>query len=302
MPRPLSVLGSTLLVCGVAAFVAVPGNEAPAAPNDASTDSAAAPSLVRVASAEAAPLRLPENADPSTRALYRTIALLQDGIARAKDVPAYTAVFEKREVVDGVLLDPQVMDLTLRHEPFGVHLAWVEGQRGRTVMYEEGRNDGEMLVNPGGWRGRLTGTLQLNVNGSLAKSEARHPITDVGMERLAKTLLRYRLGEVGNVDAFECRLSEGFEYDGRPVWKNEMIYRSPEHSRQYRRSVALIDREWNLPVKVETFGWPTPDIPADQLDARTLIERYSYTAVDFDSLKDPADTADLVKATGFCVK
>ena len=258
--------------------------------------------LIRVASAASLPRLDAPPADPSTRALRRTVELLRDGLERLEDVPGYTAMFEKREAVDGVLLDPQVMGMTLRHEPFGVHLAWREGQRGRSLLYEAGLHDGRMLVNPGGWRGRLTGTVRLDPNGALARRENRHPVTELGLKRLAAKLLAYRIDELGRAGDLICTLADGYEHDGRPAWRNVLEYRSPEANREFRRSIVLIDREWNLPVSVRTHGWPSADVPADELDARTLTGRYSYTDVDLAAFGGGETLDDLAGLTGFQVR
>ena len=281
MLRCLSVLGSVVLLAAVGwacgAAVADGGPHPPrVASASAELDGA---ELIRAASAVGSVPPAGAAADPSTAALTRTISLLRDGLERwERDVPAYTATFEKREVVNGRLLDPQVMAMALREEPFGVHLCWLEGQRGRTLLYEDGERDGEMLVNPGGWRGRLTGTLSLDILGGMANREARHPVTSIGVARLGRKLLRYRLKELKAAAECDCTLTDGHEFDGRPAWKNVLVYRTPEAGGDFRKSIVLIDREWNLPVFVQTFGWPSENgIPADRLDAETLIERYSYT-------------------------
>ena len=306
MLRRLSVLGSVLLLCGVGVVCGGIGEDAApaAAPGSVAARAAAIDDaeLLRVASTSANPRLAAAAADPSTRALARTVELLREGLATLDAVPAYTATFEKREVVNGVLLDPQVMEMTLRHEPFGVHLSWVEGQRGRRLLYECDCHDGKMLVNPGGWRGRLTGTLRLEIDGTLACRESRHQVTSLGLAELTKKLLRYRLAELKAASDVVCELSGGHEFAGRPAWKNVLTYRSPEAGGEFRRSVVLIDREWSLPVSVHAFGWPSEELAPEELDARTLIERYAYTDVDFEAFGDAADAADLAAATAFRVK
>ena len=289
MFRALSVLGSLGLLTGVGVVCGGVGKDDPARPAAPAVSDAEVLGAAEAATAAAATGDADAPADPSREALVRTIALLKDGLERLGEVPTYTAVFEKREVVDGCLLDPQAMEMTLRHEPYAVHMAWIEGHPGRELLYEEGANDGCMLINPGGWKQRLTGTLKLDIHGALATREARHPCTSLGMGRLAKKLLRYRLAELagGNVD---CTLADGAEFDGRPCWRNVLVYKTPEDANEFRKSILLIDREWNLPVSVRTFGWPTDACPEADLDEQTVIESYAYTDV---NLAPPTQVADL---------
>ena len=295
MFRALSVVGSLGLVTGAGVLCGAGGaggGGGPAKPECPAVSDAEVLRDAEAATAAAAAAADGEPADPSRAALVRTIDLLKDGLRRLQDVPTYTAVFEKQEVVDGCLLDPQVMEMTLRHEPYTVHMAWIEGNPGRELLFEEGANDGCMLINPGGWKQRLTGTLKLDINGALATREARHPCTSLGLGRLAKKLLRYRLAELagGNV---ACTLTDGHEFDGRPCWKNVLVYKTPEDANEFRKSILLIDREWNLPVSVRTFGWPEEGCDADRVDEETVIERYAYTDVNLDPPEQVADLGEL---------
>ena len=298
MFRVLSVVGSLGLLTGVGVVCGAAGGKPTgphggtrAEPNAAVTDA----ELIRSAEAAAADLAADPDAaaDPSREALVRTIALLRGGLKTLAAVPTYSAIFEKREVVDGRLLDPQVMEMTLRHEPFGVHMAWLEGHPGRELLYECEKNDGCMLINPGGWKGRLTGTLKLAIDGSLAAREARHPVTSLGLERLTKKLLRYRLAELAAASTVDCALTDGHAFDGRPCWKNVLVYKTPEEAGEFRKSILLIDREWQVPVNVTTYGWPAEPCPADRLDAETMIEHYAYTEIDFTAHTRVADLASV---------
>ena len=292
MFRALSVLGSLGLLTGVGVVCGAAGKDTPDEPAAPVVSDA---EVLRNAEAATAAAAEPtgEPADPSRAALVQVIGLLKDGLQRLGGVPVYTAVFEKQEVVGGCLLDPQVMEMTLRHEPYAVHMAWLEGHPGRELLFEEGANDGCMLINPGGWKQRLTGTLKLDIHGALATREARHPCTSLGMGRLAKKLLRYRLAELAAASNVDCTLADGAEFDGRPCWKNVLVYKTPEDANEFRKSILLIDREWNLPVSVRTFGWPTGDCPAASLDDETVIERYAYTDVNLAPLKQVTDLGEL---------
>ena len=297
MLRALSVFGSVGLLAGVGVVCGAAGKaDGPAkdaAPVISDAEAIRTAELAAAAATDAA--ENAEAADPSRAALVRTVELLKDGLERLQTVPAYTCVFEKQEVVGGCLLDAQVMEMTLRHEPYAVHMAWLEGHPGRELMYEDGANDGCMLINPGGWKQRLTGTLKLDIHGALATREARHPCTSLGMGRLAKKLLRYRVAELAAASTVACELTGGHTFDGRPCWQNILTYKDENLAGEFRKSIVLIDREWNLPVSVRTFGWPAEACEAADLDEATVIERYAYTDV---NLAPPKQLADLGELAG----
>ena len=227
---------------------------------------------------------------PDRRALRRTVELLEDGQDRLAALPHYKVRFHKHEVVDGYLLDPQVMDLKVRHDPsFAVYLRWVEGSPGREILYEEGRRDGAMLCYPGGWRARITGTLALDPGGSLAMGESRRPVTDLGYMNLGDRVLEFRRRELAEPSGVKCTLDPDDEFDGRPCWRSEVVYAARKPGVPFRKSVLWIDREHNFPVAIENFGWPVDRIPADRLDAETLLERYAYTGFDPDAKLGPKD-------------
>jgi len=243
-----------------------------------------APALVRTASLDdAVPRELPDvRFTPAIEVHRRSIALLEEGIRRLERLPGYTAEFSKQEVVDGELTDSQKMTLKLRHEPFSVYMKWTEGKPGQELLYVDGKNDGEMIVKPGGWKGRVLGTLKLDPNGSMALSESRHPVTEVGLVNLAKTILDYRYDEADWTEGYDCRYDRT-EIDGRPCHRFTIVYDSPQDRPEYRKSVVCLDREWLAVTYIENYGWPAEDIPADRLDEETLVERYAYTDINLDT-------------------
>lgn len=243
--------------------------------------------LVRTASAEGPALpavrKLPDvPLTPAIETHRRSIAMLEKGLQRLKAVSGYTAEFSKQEVVGGELTDPQRMLIKIRHEPFSVYMKWVEGKPGQELLYIEGENDGEMVVRPGGWKGRVLGTLTVDPNGAMARRESRHPVTQIGLRRLVEKVLGYRYSEAGLTSGYDCR-HEQAELGDRPCHRFTIVYESPEVRREYRKSVIYVDREWLVVTKVENYGWPADDIPADRLDQETLLESYGYTNINLDT-------------------
>ena len=214
---------------------------------------------------------------------------LRSGSESFKNVPDYTASFFKQERMNGVLGDPQMIDLKMKHEPFSVYMKWKEGDaRGQQAIYVEGQNNSKLLVQPGGLKGRLTGTLKLDPKGSMAMSQSRHPVTKVGIAQLAKTILQYQTADMKRGDGFQCELRDDQTFEDRPCYLFTCVYESPEINPRYRKSVIFVDKELSMPVCVKNFTW-AKDANPDKLDEETLAEFYAYTKID---LQKPLDEVD----------
>jgi hypothetical protein len=219
---------------------------------------------------------------PAIETHRQSIALIEKGLQRLEAITGYTAEFAKQEVVGGEMTDPQRMTLKVRHAPFSVYMKWVEGKPGQELLYIDGENDGEMIVRPGGWKGRVLGTLTVDPNGTMARRESRHPVTQIGLLNLAQKVLGYRYNEAGLTRGYDCR-HEQAELASRPCHRFTIVYDSPEVRAEYRKSIIWVDHEWLIVTQVENYGWPSDDAPADRLDEATLLERYSYTNINLDT-------------------
>src|SRR5262252_1588736 len=108
--------------------------------------------------------------------IMQRMANAYDGI---KD---YTALFLKRERINGVLLPLETIELRFQ-APFKVYMAWREPHAGRIIVYVEGANDNKMLVNPGG----LLRFLRLTVEPTSSRA-SRHTQDTVREAELQKTI------------------------------------------------------------------------------------------------------------------
>lgn len=181
--------------------------------------------------------------------------MLRQGCESFTKVSDYTATFYKQERIAGMLGEGQTIDLKLRHEPFSVYMKWKSGDRGRQLIYREGQNDGNMLVQPGGIKGRLTGVLSLDPEGTMAMSECRHPVTKAGLVGLARTIVEYQENDLVRGNGFTCELHDEQEFEGRPCYLFQCTYESEKINPEYRKSLIYIDKELSLPVCVKNFTW-----------------------------------------------
>jgi len=215
-------------------------------------------------------------------------ALLEKGCENFAKIPDYTANMLKQERINGALGACQVIDVKIRHEPFSVYMKWNEGDRGRQLIYVDGQNDGNMLVQPGGIRGRLTGVLTLEPTGSLAMSDSRYAITKAGLLELAHTVLSYQKSDLQRGRGFTCQLFDHQKFENRDCYLYLIEYEAAEFNEIYRKSMIYVDKELSLPICVKNYTWGR-DVNPEKIDEETLIEFYAYTDLKFSQELTAAD-------------
>jgi len=184
--------------------------------------------------------------------------------------------------------------MKLRHRPFSVYMRFIEppSSAGQEAIYVEGKNEGKLLGHTTGLTGRLTGTVALDPKGFLAMRDNRYAITDAGMKNLVEKLIK--LGETpGLLDGCSVGFDEEATVDERPCTCVEIsVPRPPKPKSKRRRKGAFmlatarifLDREWNAPVRFETYDWPD-----DGKGEPHLVEQYTYMQLKFDQGLTDAD-------------
>lgn len=216
----------------------------------------------------------------ATANLKFKVELLERGKEFLTGVRDYTGIIRKQELVGGDLLDEQVISIKCRHQPFSVYLLWLAGDVGREVLYVDGQNQNRMIAHDGGWKACLP-SFYLSTDSLLAMRDARYPVTSAGFMGLADTMLGIHRDDLVRSCAASCEVDRNALFDGRSCYSFTTNYKSPAESRMYRKSITLIDREWNVPLSSQHYEWPTVATAksGEELDASTLIESYSFTDV-----------------------
>lgn len=228
---------------------------------------------------------LSEELRTSSLALQLHVTQLELAVYKLRALGSYSCTFTKQEAIDdGELSDEHVIDLKIRHEPFSIYMKWEEGgDEGREILYVNSSPDAKMLVKLGGVKGKLLPHLKLDPQGDLARSESRHPITDVGLLNLTEKILAFRTRDLAHLDQVRWEMHSGDQFGDRPCYLFTIEYKSKEYESTYRKSLVWIDRDLGLPVCVQNFCWPEEDstVKGDELDEETLVEYYGYTDLDF---------------------
>ncbi len=178
----------------------------------------------------------------------------------------YTCLYEKEEkaISDG---EKQTIRLSFR-KPLDVRLEWLndQGKVDQIAVYRQGFNDGKVIGRQSGLLGALAGKLRLDPNESLALSDSRHPITDVGLGKIIERALK---------DAVNPRISSSFAGEetlaGRPSYKFEFTATGNEAVgglEAARKALIWVDRELKLPVELELYD-----------GANTLLERHRFKQI-----------------------
>ncbi len=214
-----------------------------------------------------------DNSSPDATTLPVTIRSCADqlvrGLAWLNGIPQYTAVFRKQERIHGELHLEDTIHLKLRHAPYSVAMDW--DNDGRIVYYTEGRNQNRLTVRMGGWRQRL-GWVHLDPHSRLALGEARYPVTDTGILRLAEQLLERFEPYLDRTDGVRSAWLPEEQVGDRRCRVFVVEYADPTVNPDYRKSVIWLDTEWSVPLAVQNFDWQTDDAS----NPEGLVEYYAF--------------------------
>ncbi len=203
----------------------------------------------------------------------------------------YTATLVKTERIKSTLLPTTKMSMKLRYRELqpgngirgvDVYFRFLEpkNQAGREVIYAPERYDGLIKAHEGGFLGMIT--VALSPNSQMAMRGNRHPITEVGLEKLITKLI-----EKGERDRFrgDCIVNRipGEQIDNRDCELIEVIH--PEKTYQqgdatfeheFYKAQVWFDTENLVPLKYSSYQW------AESPDGEPLLEEeYTYLDLKF---------------------
>jgi hypothetical protein len=210
-------------------------------------------------------------------------------------VTDYQCTLQKRERIRGKLGERESMTLRMRHEPFSVYLRYQLPKKldGQEVLYVDGRNDGKMLAHPAGIKGKIAGTVPLNIKGRVAMEGNRYPITELGLKKMAESWLREYERDSKLVPC-GTRVLLGAKINGRQSACVEALRRKRHREAPFQLTKLFIDDELGLPVRYEAYEWPT-----EAGGKPLLAEEYSYLGLQLDNGYTDADFDESNREYGF---
>ena len=188
--------------------------------------------------------------------------IMQRMASAYEGITDYTAVFLKRERIDGVL--PELEKIELRfQEPFKIYMAWQRPYKGRVAVFVKGENDDKVLISPDGMFSFMR--LALEPTSPRITRDSRHSILEAGLSNMIQHIMHeYRRGRAQQ--QLDLRLRGHDHVDGRPAYHLELVYPATRAVGYYAyRGEIWVDKEFYLPTKVLIYDWDNQ-----------LCEQYEY--------------------------
>ena len=208
----------------------------------------------------------------------KALSIAENGLQHIRtDVRDYSAMLIKRERIDGIVGDPEFMDVKIRNRreaegvPLSIYMKFLKPSKvkDREVIYVEGQNNGKLIAHEG--TGMLKHiTARLDPNGAMAMRGNRYPIYEAGIENLV-----FRLIEKGNRDKeigdYEVKFYENTKINKRKCMLIQVTHPNKRPEFDFHICRVFIDTELNVPIRYAAYGWPE-----EEGGKPTLEEEYTY--------------------------
>ena len=205
------------------------------------------------------------------------LKVLEHVAKRLSQVQDYTATFLKQERIKGTLGPEQRIVLKVRHHPFSVYFLFIEPQKGKEVVYAEGRHDNKLIAHGGGFSRLLIPRLAVAPDHPLALADSRHAITEAGLAALTQRLIGFRKLDLKDQEAVTI-LDRVTDSQNRPRLRSLHLHKHQNPRRPFARVEVLYDPATFFPVQIRSFDWPK----ADETGELLLAEAYSYDEIKLD--------------------
>jgi hypothetical protein len=205
-----------------------------------------------------------------------------------KEYDGYTATLVKRERIDGVVGEQEVMFIKVRNRkvedgelvvPLSVYLTFLKpaSARGREVIYVENQNNGKLVAHEGGVRGKFLPTVSLSPTGRFAMQGQRYPLTEIGLENLILKLIE-RGQTARQYPDVTAQFRTGAKIKDRTCTVLEVRQPQKRPDLDFYLAHIFIDDQLQIPVRYVAYDWPkSPQAKPE------IIEEYTYLDVNMNA-------------------
>jgi hypothetical protein len=201
--------------------------------------------------------------------LKPAIALAASSLKTLEEIQDYEASMIKRELIDGKMIT-QSMTIKFREEPFSVYLGFTGENAGREVLYIDGKNQNMILAHEGSGLKSLVGTISLSPTGKEVMAQNRYPITTIGLRNILRKLSQ-RWEDESKYGECDVKFYQNAKLGETACLVVECSHPRPRKQFKFHLTRLFIDKQTNLPVRVENFDHP----PRDG-EKPVLLEEYTY--------------------------
>jgi hypothetical protein len=205
--------------------------------------------------------------------LDRPLALMYEGKRKYAEVRDYTCTMQSQERVRGVLLEPNLIQMKMRTQPFSVYMRWLapDSSRNQEVCFVLGRNGNKMRVKSHRLgKGGLLGWMSVDPSDSRVTEHSRHTIYEAGLGNLIEQTIKYWDAE-RQLGKTQVKMAE-YTCNNRRAVRIETTHTERLPQFYCYRSVLYVDAETKLPLRTENYDWPRAGGPAEG----ELLEMFSY--------------------------
>ena len=234
----------------------------------------------------AVPVAAQENAEPPPHSLQELLKIAE---RREKEIRGtikdYTCLIVKRERINGILQPHRFIDAKVRPAqeingkkmPLAVHLTFLKPKsvHGRTVIFIDGQNNGEMMVRRGGERLQNV-VVNVDPTSDLAKNESLMHIGHLGFDSMVSEILaqiRKDIQADPTGSNTQLKISRNATINQRPCTSIQIVHPNKAEGLLYHRAEFFVDNEIHLPVRVAAFDWPKDGKEPE------LMGEFTYTKV-----------------------
>ncbi|MCD6460229.1 DUF1571 domain-containing protein [bacterium] len=182
---------------------------------------------------------------------FDALDILKKSQEKFEQINDYTATFIKEQRVNGKMTK-DVIEMKFM-KPFCIYYKFLEKDKGKEVIYVEGKNDNKLLGHLGGAISFFPICRWLKPNDPIAMMGNKYPITRSGIGNMIKGLVsQYELADKnGDLETFYMGIET---LDGR---RTHVIGRRLPKKDKYAcyLSITNIDIETKLPIRNISLDW-----------------------------------------------
>ena len=176
-------------------------------------------------------------------------------VEKYKGIDNYQCIFLKRQRIKGKLQEWNTISFKFK-KPMSIYMKWLkEPYKGQEVLYAPSRYGKRGFGRAGGWLGRITPVIKIDVDGYFVMRDNIHPLDHIGIGYFLNLFMEnFERADKKDEGALIDR-GDG-EESGRPVKLIECVL-PPEKEKGYYcyRCILSIDKENKMPLRIKIYDW-----------------------------------------------